>query len=231
MQHSTHAAVALRAVCAAYGPTTVLREVTAAVPARRVTALLGANGSGKSTLLGVVAGVHAPASGAVERFHTERPALVVQHSAVPDSLPVTVREAVAMGRWAHRGLWRRLTAADRAIVADCMERLGIADPAARPLGSLSGGQRQRTLLAQGLAQRSDLLLLDEPATSLDAATQEAIPAIVEDLCSDGVTVLHATHDPQAARRADHRLHLHEGRLAPEAAEREHRASADRGAAV
>lgn len=215
MVRSTHAAVALHGVSAAYGPTTVLHEVCARIPARSVTALLGANGSGKSTLLGVLAGVHSPASGTVERFHAARPALVVQHSAVSDALPVTVLDTVAMGRWAHRGPWRRLTARDREVVAVCMERLGIAGLSARPLGSLSGGQRQRTLLAQGLAQRSDLLLLDEPATGLDAATRQQIPEILEELHAQGVTVVHATHDPQAARRAHHRLRLHGGRLVGE----------------
>ncbi|GAA4894944.1 zinc ABC transporter ATP-binding protein AztA [Streptomonospora salina] len=210
--HTTHAAVELRGVAAAYGAATVLHEVWARIPARRVTALLGANGSGKSTLLGVVAGVHVPAAGAVERFHTARPALVVQHSAVSDALPVTVRDTVAMGRWARRGPWRPLAARDRAIVASSMRRLGLTALAGRPLGGLSGGQRQRALLAQGLAQHSDLLLLDEPATGLDAATQREIPGILEELRAQGATVVHATHDPEAARRADYRLHLHGGRL-------------------
>ncbi|MFC7329096.1 zinc ABC transporter ATP-binding protein AztA [Marinactinospora rubrisoli] len=212
VDHRTPAAVALRGVTAGYGPRTVLRGIDADIAARRVTALVGPNGSGKSTLLGVVSGVHAPASGTVERFHRERPALVVQRSAVPDTLPVTVRETVAMGRWAHRGLWRRLTADDRAIVAACMARLDITGLADRPLGALSGGQRQRALLAQGLAQRSDLLLLDEPTTGLDAAAQAAILGVLADLRADGVTVIFATHDAEAAAWADHRLHLRDGRL-------------------
>ncbi|WP_181874367.1 zinc ABC transporter ATP-binding protein AztA [Marinitenerispora sediminis] len=213
VNHRTSVAVALHRVTAGYGPRTVLREIDASVPARRVTALVGPNGSGKSTLLGVVSGVHAPVSGTVERFHRERPALVVQRSAVPDTLPVTVRETVAMGRWAHRGLWRRLTADDRAVVATCMARLDIADLADRPLGALSGGQRQRALLAQGLAQQSDLLLLDEPTTGLDTAAQRAILDVLADLRAEGVTVVFATHDAEAARWADHRLHLRDGRLA------------------
>ncbi|MDA0563911.1 metal ABC transporter ATP-binding protein [Streptomonospora sp. S1-112] len=216
MEKPTSTAVDLRGVSAAYGSVPVLHEVRAAIPAGRVTALVGPNGSGKSTLLGVVAGVHTPSSGTVERFHTGRPALVVQHSAVPDTLPVTVADTVAMGRWAHRGPWRRLTAEDRAIVAECMARLGIADLARRRLGSLSGGQRQRALLAQGLAQRSDLLLLDEPSTGLDAAAQQAVLDTVAALRDKGVTVVHATHDPAVARGADHVLRLERGRLTADA---------------
>ncbi|SNR74491.1 zinc/manganese transport system ATP-binding protein [Haloechinothrix alba] len=209
----TPAAVRLRAVSAVYGPTTALRDVDADVPAGRVTALVGPNGSGKSTLLGVIAGIHPVASGAVHRAHAFRPALVVQRSAVPDTLPVTVRNTVAMGRWAHLGLRKRLATADRAIVDECMERLGITDLASRPLGSLSGGQRQRALLAQGLAQRSDVLLLDEPAASLDAEAQAMITKLLGEVCASGVTVIHATHDTGAALHADHRVRIEHGRVA------------------
>jgi zinc/manganese transport system ATP-binding protein len=206
------AAVTLRGVEARYGRTPALHGIDAELPAGRVTALVGANGSGKSTLLGIVAGVHAVASGTVERRHARRPALVVQRSAAPDTLPVTVRDTVTMGRWAHTGPWRRLTAHDRAVVDACMERLGIAHLARRPLGALSGGQRQRALLAQGLAQESDLLLLDEPATGLDATARDAVLALLADLRAEGVTVVHATHDLAAASHADHRIHLAEGRV-------------------
>ncbi len=94
----------------------------------------------------------------------------------------------------------------------CLERLGIADLAARQLGELSGGQRQRALVAQGLAQEADLLLLDEPTTGLDASAQEAITEVLDEVTMNGVTVVQATHDLAAARRADHCLLLHDGRL-------------------
>ncbi|MDA2815288.1 zinc ABC transporter ATP-binding protein AztA [Nocardiopsis sp. RSe5-2] len=213
MNHRTPTAVELHGVSAGYGRTPVLEGVDAAVPSGRTTALVGPNGSGTSTLLGVLAGVHAPERGRVERRHLRRAALVVQRSAVSDALPVTVRETVAMGRWEHLGPWRRPGERDRAVVAGCMERLDIADLADRPLGALSGGQRQRVLLAQGLAQQSDLLLLDEPSTGLDARAQEAIQRVLEEVAAEGVTVVFATHDPEAAGRADHRLHLRHGRIA------------------
>ncbi|QRN78861.1 MAG: ATP-binding cassette domain-containing protein, partial [Nocardiopsis sp. BM-2018] len=140
---------------AGYGRTDVLKGVSAEVPEGAVTALVGPNGAGKSTLLGVLAGTVPLRRGKVtpdRGARAARPAFVVQRSAVPDTLPLTVRAAVAMGRWAHRGLWRPLTRHDRAVVARCMERAGVADLAHRGLGELSGGQRQRALIAQGLAQ-------------------------------------------------------------------------------
>ncbi len=187
------------------------RRATGREPCR-VTALVGANGSGKSTLLNVIAGVVKPTGGTLERTSARRPALVVQHSAVPPTLPITVRDAVAMGRWAHRGHWRRLTRADTAIVDDCMARLGIADLAHRHFAALSGGQRQRALLAQALAQESDLLLLDEPTTGLEAEARQQISHIIREIADDGVTVVQATHDHEETLRADHTLILHEGRL-------------------
>jgi zinc/manganese transport system ATP-binding protein len=193
-----------------YARRVVLSGLTMVAPRARVTAIVGPNGSGKSTLLGAIAGVVAPAAGSIER--PNGPAFVVQRSAVSDTLPITVRETVAMGRWAHRGAWRRLSGGDRAIVEDCLARLDIVDLADRTLGTLSGGERQRALVAQGLAQQSDLLLLDEPATGLDAAADRRIAEAIDDAAAGGVTVVLATHDLAAAGRADHCVLLEEGRL-------------------
>jgi zinc/manganese transport system ATP-binding protein len=189
-----------------------LHGINARIPRARVTAVLGPNGAGKSTLLDVLAGVLAPSSGGVERIVGRSPAYVVQRSAAPDTLPITVRATVAMGRWASRGPWRRLTGRDRAVVEDCMRRVGVQDLADRPLGRLSGGQRQRVLVAQGLAQESDLLLLDEPASGLDQQARARIDEVLAGVAGDGVTVVAVTHDPEAAARADHCLALHDGRL-------------------
>lgn len=204
--------IEITGLSAGYRDNPVLHDVTATLPGGRVTALMGPNGSGKSTLLAVLAGILTPASGTVDRPGTRRPALVVQQQSVPPTLPITVAETVAMGRWAQRGFWRRLTRADRAVVADCLARMDIADLAGRRLDTLSGGQRQRVLLARALAQQSDLLLLDEPSTGLDASAQEAIGAAVREAAAAGVTVVHATHDLADVRHADHCVLLRGGRV-------------------
>jgi zinc/manganese transport system ATP-binding protein len=156
-----------------------------------------------------------PTSGELRTDHgadTRPPAFVPQRGAVGDALPLTVKETVEMGRWGERGPWRRLTRHDRAVVESAMDRLGVADLARRQLGELSGGQRQRALIAQGLAQGSDLLLLDEPTTGLDPQARAHITELLAELVADGVTVVHATHDLDAARAADACLLLCEGRL-------------------
>ncbi|MGZ3097580.1 zinc ABC transporter ATP-binding protein AztA [Streptomyces sp. H72] len=197
---------------AGYPGRPVLRQLSAGIEALTMTALVGPNGSGKSTLLGVLAGVIAATSGQLRYAEGAPPAFVPQRGAVGDTLPLTARQAVEMGRWGERGLWRRLTRRDRAVVDSAMERLGVAGLGARQLGELSGGQRQRVLIAQGIAQESDLLLLDEPTTGLDPEARERIGTLLTDLVADGTTVVQATHDLEAARSADACLLLTDGRL-------------------
>ncbi|MFE7897772.1 zinc ABC transporter ATP-binding protein AztA [Streptomyces sp. NPDC057424] len=199
-------------LCAGYPGRPVLHQVSADITELTTTVLVGPNGSGKSTLLGVLAGVIKPTSGDLLRTGDRPPAFVPQRGAVGDTLPLTVRQTVQMGRWGERGPWRRLTARDHATVDAALDRLGIGDLASRQLGQLSGGQRQRALIAQGLAQESDLLLLDEPTTGLDPEAMERIGALLTALVADGVTVVQATHDLEVARAADTCLLLQDGRL-------------------
>ncbi|MGW2195869.1 zinc ABC transporter ATP-binding protein AztA [Streptosporangium sp. NPDC001682] len=215
MRTQQEPAIMISGLTAGYGRRMVLHGLTARIPRSRMTVVVGPNGCGKSTLLKVFAQVIRPVSGSVERTNAQRPGFVMQRSAVSDTLPITVREAVAMGRWAHRGPWRRLSKHDWSVVDECMARLGILDLACRRLGSLSGGQRQRALVAQGLAQESDLLLLDEPTAGLDLRAQQRISEVLDDAKSRGVTVVQATHDLAAAMRAEHCLLLGEGRLVAE----------------
>jgi zinc/manganese transport system ATP-binding protein len=209
---SDGAAVELYGVDAGFRQRTVLHGVTARIPAGCMCAVVGPNGAGKSTLLDVIAGVRAPTAGSVLRASRLRPAYVVQRSGVADTLPITVRAAVEMGRWAQRGPWRRLRSADRTVVARCLSQLGLDDLADRRLDALSGGQRQRALVAQGLAQEADLLLLDEPTAGLDLQVRRRIDEALAAACARGVTVVRVTHELPVAQRADHCLLLRGGRV-------------------
>lgn len=194
------ATVAVDRATVLYGNCVALNDVSVAFAPGSLTALVGPNGAGKSTLLNVLAGTVAVAHGAV---HTvARPAYVLQRTDVPARLPLTVRDAVAMGRWADRGPLRRLTADDRALVSACLDRLGITELAERPVGELSGGQHQRMLVAQGLAQRSPLLLLDEPVTGLDAVARDVILDVITAERAAGTVVVMCTHELSEANLAD-----------------------------
>lgn len=181
------------------------------IPDGAITALIGPNGSGKSTLLNAIAGLLQPRSGSlqIEPIGTEprRVAYVLQSTKVNDTLPVTVAEVVAMGRYAGKGPFRQLDSADKRAVSDAMDRMSIKDLARRHLTELSGGQRQRVFVAQGLAQAHDVLLLDEPVTGLDLPSAQAIDDVIHDEHSRGCTVILTTHDLAEARVADHVLLL------------------------
>jgi manganese transport system ATP-binding protein len=207
----TQFAVEGRGVSVTYGRQIALHDCDVAMPAGAVTALVGPNGSGKSTLLSAIAGLVPITSGVLTVLGrppgrnglAARVAYVLQSTPANESLPITVREIVTMARFARRGLFGRLTAADRRVVDAALEHLEVADLADRHLRELSGGQRQRVLVAQGLAQGADLLLLDEPVTGLDLASRERILGVVDEVRDSGGTVVVATHDLEDAERADH----------------------------
>ncbi|HET6950353.1 MAG TPA: metal ABC transporter ATP-binding protein [Acidimicrobiales bacterium] len=189
----------------AYGQRPALSGADFTLPAGRTVALIGPNGSGKSTLLRALARLVEPRSGRLDVPAWARRgavALVLQTTEVDRSLPVTVREAVTMARYAVRGAFGRLRAADHAAVAAALDRMGVTELAGRQLHELSGGQRQRALVAQGLAQEAELLLLDEPVTGLDVVSRDLIFAAVAEERRAGRTVVVSTHDLDDARRAD-----------------------------
>ncbi|MDP1818366.1 MAG: zinc ABC transporter ATP-binding protein AztA [Acidimicrobiales bacterium] len=199
-----------RDVVLAHGAHEVLAAATFDVPMGAVTALIGPNGAGKTTLLHAIAGLLHPRSGALDvpaRARRGGVAYVLQVTEVSTSLPLTVRETVAMGRYAATGLVRRLRADDRASIERAMEALAITDLARRPLHELSGGQRQRAFVAQGLAQEAEVLLLDEPITGLDLVSRQHILDTIAAERAAGHAIVVSTHDLGDASQADHLLLL------------------------
>ena len=178
------------------------------LPTGAVTAVIGPNGSGKSTLLNLLAGLLRPTTGMLEVLGgtvddvKQLIAYVLQATNVNDTLPISVREVVTMGRYASLGLLRKLNADDRVAVRRALEALDISDIARRSLHELSGGQRQRVFVAQGLAQDHRLLLLDEPLMGLDLVSTAAIERVIVDERNEGRTVVLTTHDVSQALAAD-----------------------------
>ncbi|MGH8870572.1 MAG: metal ABC transporter ATP-binding protein [Acidimicrobiia bacterium] len=201
------AAVRAEGLALAYGPKIAVDTSSFELPLGGITVLIGPNGSGKSTLLGAIAGLIEPAAGSIDVSEVggspQRISFVLQSTKVNDTLPVTVREVVSMGRYATSKPHRRLDAEDQAAVEDAMTRMGIADLAGRHLRELSGGQRQRVLVAQGLAQEHEILLLDEPLTGLDLTSAQAIDEVIHDETQTGCTIVLTTHDLAEAQVADH----------------------------
>lgn len=195
-----------------YGGRPAVQDISLVFQPGIHTVLTGANGSGKSTLLALAAGVLRPHSGIVTVTSGHRPAFVIQHTRTSESLPCIVQQAVEMGRWTHRRSLLPLRPHDRAVVQTAMERMGIADLYRRQLVELSGGQRQRTLIAQGLAQEADILILDEPTAGLDKSAHQLIRAAVDQELARGVTVIESSHSPEDIERADRVITLDAGRV-------------------
>ena len=124
---------------------------------------------------------------------------VARHVAVvpqdtPADVPLTVREVVMLGRYAHWSTWDQESPEDARIVERCLERMGIADLANRPFSHLSGGERQRAVIARALAQQGSVLLMDEPNTHLDLAHQLEVYRLARALAAEGQAVLIICHD-------------------------------------
>ena len=183
MSAATAAAAAcltLDDVTVAYGGRPALEDVTLSVPHGAQVAIVGPNGAGKSTLFKALVGLLPVRSGRVT-LRDRAPgkqgdtiAYVPQREEIDWGFPVTVHDVVMMGRYGRLGWFRRPEAADREVVARCLDELGIAELERRAIGELSGGQQQRVFLARALAQEPHVLLLDEPFTGVDVNAREAL---------------------------------------------------------
>jgi manganese/iron transport system ATP-binding protein len=191
-----------------YNGRAALEEITFHLHAGERIAIVGPNGAGKSTLFKVVAGVLQPNAGEVNIFGS-RPhvhvciAYIPQRSQVDWNFPVSVADAVMMGRSAKLGLLNWPHKKDWEHVHRVLEIVELSDLAERQIGQLSGGQQQRMFIARALAQEAELMLMDEPLSGLDTPSQEGLLNLLDTLRSQNVTVMVATHDlDQAARHFD-----------------------------
>jgi ABC-type Mn2+/Zn2+ transport system ATPase subunit len=197
-----------RSAAVGYHTRPVLSGVDAVLGSGASLALVGTNGSGKTTLLRTIAGLIAPVDGVLEVFGgrpgaaPRRVAYLSQFHASAFVLPLRAIDVVRMARFDHRSRLRRASVDDEALVRESLQRMGVAHLANRPLRSLSGGQQQRIYLAQVLARRSGLLLLDEPTAGLDAGGREAYLAAMEAELARGAAVVSATHDIGEAAACD-----------------------------
>lgn len=196
------AIVDLDGVTFSYGDTVAVSDVSLTVEQGDFLGLVGPNGSGKTTLLHLMLGLHEPDEGSVELFGRPvdefddggRIGYVSQKATSRGgAMPVTVRECVTMGRFAHAGRGR-LSETDRAAVTDAIETVGIGGLADRLVSELSGGQKQRAYIARALASDADLLALDEPTVGVDAESRDAFYALLDELNGEGITIILIEHD-------------------------------------
>jgi len=210
----------------AYDDRIVVDDLTLALPAGRITVIVGANACGKSTLLRALARLLTPRAGtvlldgvAIQRRNTRDVAtalgILPQQPIAPDG--ITVRELVARGRHPHQRWFRQWSRADADAVSWALEATDMGDLGDRRVDDLSGGQRQRAWIAMAIAQETPILLLDEPTTFLDLAHQVEVLDLLARLNREhGTTIALVLHDlNQACRYADHLVAMKAGAIVAE----------------
>ncbi|MGR2752602.1 metal ABC transporter ATP-binding protein [Agromyces arachidis] len=201
-------AIDVRGLTVHYGDVLALDDVSLTLRRGTVCGLIGMNGSGKSTLFKSIMGTVRPDHGTVAVAGlTPKQArkgglvgYVPQSEEVDWAFPLSVHDVVMMGRYGYQGFTRRPRPADRAAVAEALERVELSHLADRRIGALSGGQRKRAFVARCLAQRADVLLLDEPFAGVDRPSERTISALLRELAAGGATVLVSSHDLEALPR-------------------------------
>lgn len=192
---------------AGYDKHEVIHSATFSVERGEFVCMLGANGCGKTTILKNVLGLAKPFSGSItmdgdsvlrmrERELARRVAYIPQAHTPP--FPFTVADVVLMGRTPYINRLAVISEEDKAIALCALRRLAIEHLADRAYTQLSGGQRQLVIIARALAQKPDLLVMDEPTASLDFGNQHVVMAQMRKLADAGMGVLMVTHDPDHA---------------------------------
>ena len=188
-----------------YKPTIkpVIKEFSCEITLGSRVAILGLNGSGKSTLLNLLLGMLAPDSGNIDLLNTSAPRSLSTLDGAIGYLPqmenipfdYLVYEYVLLGRLTHIPLFSVPNEVDKKKVSDVLYSLKMADFYGKRLREISGGELQRVRLARILAQEPEIILMDEPATHLDIKNKRSLYKLINELCTQGKTIIYSSHDP------------------------------------
>lgn len=189
----------------------LLDGVTLALTPGPVTCVMGPNGAGKSLLVRIIAGLIQPSAGRIRYGGAGRPGR--NRIAVVFQRPVLLRRSVRKNLAHALKVYGVPRAERRGRIAELLALGQLEAMAERPARVLSGGEQQRLAMVRALAARPALLLLDEPAASLDPQATDAIEALVREAEAEGVKAVLVTHDRDHARRlAGEVVFLHRGRV-------------------
>ena len=193
----------LDSVSVQFGRVRALSACTLRVSSGERLALVGSNGSGKSTLLRTLHGLIQPAAGSVQHAASASQAMLFQR---PYMLRASVLHNVALGLWLSGTPWK-------AANQQALERVGLAGLARRNAKTLSGGQQQRVALARAWAMKPQVLLLDEPTSSLDPAAKREVEGLMAEFADAGMTLIFSSHNlGQVKRLASRVIYLEQGKL-------------------
>ncbi|MDE3839311.1 manganese ABC transporter ATP-binding protein [Bacillus methanolicus] len=189
----------------AYQKKTVLKDVNFEAPDGKLIGIIGPNGAGKSTFIKATLGLIPKISGEIEIYGKQyRPkdrlvGYVPQRGSVDWDFPTNVLDVVLMGRYGYIGWFKRPGKKDISLARECLRKVGMENYEDRQISQLSGGQQQRVFLARALLQDAKIYFMDEPFAGVDAATEKAIIALLNELKKQGKTVLVVHHDLQTVK--------------------------------
>lgn len=225
MNRNLSTALTFTDLCVTLNHAEILRGVSGKLRRGEVTGILGPNGCGKTTLLRVLCRLIKADSGSITlcggtaetdiaalapKALAQRVSFLPQQRAVPD---ITAKTLVSHGRYPYLGFSRTLSNEDRAVIQNALKTAGVSAFADRRLPMLSGGERQRVFLAMLLAQNTDVVLLDEPTTYLDAHHKFELMALLSTLKAQNKAVGIVLHElPLAFKFCDRLLLMKNGQI-------------------
>jgi len=186
-----------------YHGKSILSHISLSVRGGELFTLVGPNGAGKTTLLKALAGLTKPLSGTIlldskplgiysSYERASKISYVAQGSSI--NWPFTIRELVAQGRFPSRGWFGSESVVDRQAIEEALEITDLYSYRDRLVTELSGGELQRVLIARALAQKPELLILDEPVSHLDIRYQIGVMELLQKLVSQGLSAIISLHD-------------------------------------
>ena len=210
----SNAFITLDSLAIGYDGQTVLASISLAIARGSFTALLGANGSGKSTLLKTLLGLQPPIAGHIRVTGKPVFGYVPQTIQFDPLYPLTGFDVALMGVYGRIGAARRVPSAERSFARECLHATAAEDFSHKRFAALSGGQKQRVLIARALATKPDVLVLDEPTASVDAAATHALLEFISQIHEERkLTILLVTHDlPLVRKHAQQVIWLHDGQV-------------------
>lgn len=199
----------------AYRQQLVLKQIDLRVEPGTTLGVIGPNGGGKTTLIRLLLGLIRPTRGSIQiaglapTEAVRRGNLIgylPQNPSLATNFPLSVRQIVRLGLTGKTGMLRGYSRDDLHFTDELIERVGLREQAAEPVGHLSGGQLQRLLIARALAPRPRILLLDEPTTGIDRAGQQQFIDFLQDLRGAlDLTVVIVSHDLRAVTSMSDRI--------------------------
>lgn len=206
-----------------YGEYDFLKNLNINLEKGKITTILGPNGSGKSTLLNLFVKQFSPNKGEIfidgtsiarmkQKDIAKKLSVVHQHNSSPGDL--TVEDLVSYGRVPHQSFWKNKNEEDQECIDWAMKATNVYSMKDKCVNELSGGERQRTWIAMALAQKTDLLFLDEPTTYLDISYQMEVLNLVKELNEKyKITIVMVLHDiNQAIQYSQKLLILKSGKI-------------------